>query len=91
MLWGKLMKKLDKSELEWISTTMRRIWLRSNEFILNSPSRVVQLVRENLEEFQATQNSLKTQTKSQTTRINEDLWRKPDKSYVKANFDAALD
>lgn len=45
-LWEKFMNTFSTTELEWIATTLRRVWLRRNEYVfenkLCSPIRVIQ-------------------------------------------------
>lgn len=94
-LWENLMSRLSKAGLEWIATTMRRIWLRRNGFIFEevfqSPSKVVELARISMEEFQSA-NVMKKgpQNTPMIGRLVKNL-NKPPSEFVKANWDTALE
>lgn len=51
--------------MEWVATTMCRLWVRSNGFIYEdvfpSPSKVAELARISLEEFQLANECFKAQ------------------------------
>lgn len=63
------MSRLNKVDMEWVATTMRRLWLISNGFIyqdvFQSLSKVAELARISMEEFQST-NELKKGFQSTT-------------------------
>ncbi|XP_042972682.1 uncharacterized protein LOC122304475 [Carya illinoinensis] len=94
-LWGKLINRFNRDELEEIATTMRRIWLRRNLFIFEqkfySPRELVLKTNEGLEDFRSAQILLKENRPGGMRGRLCRRWKKPGTNEVIANWDAALD
>ncbi|KAF5452147.1 hypothetical protein F2P56_027178 [Juglans regia] len=93
-LWEKLVDKVGKVEMGEIASVMRCIWQRRNEFIFEgifkSPSQVLKTAREGLFEFLSAQQK-RNDRAGNKTEIRNQVWKKPRQSFVKANWDAAVD
>jgi hypothetical protein len=88
-----LMEKLEESEVLEVLTVMRMIWLRRKSFVFDrvftSPSRVVALAMEALENF--TQAINLPGSVAQVRDFSLSSWTKPQPDWLKLNWDAALD
>ncbi|XP_042979954.1 uncharacterized protein LOC122310138 [Carya illinoinensis] len=94
-LWGKLINRFNRDELEEIATTMRRIWLRMNLFIFEqkfySPRELVLKTNEGLEDFISTHILLKENRPGGMRSRLCRRWKKSGTNEVIANWDATLD
>ncbi|XP_042973011.1 uncharacterized protein LOC122304814 [Carya illinoinensis] len=91
-LWAKISSKLNKSETEEVVAVMRNLWIRRNKFIFEqkfaSPSCVIRLAKEDLNEYYATQSKPEGLN---STQVREKNGCPPEQNMVKANWDAAFD
>ncbi|KAF5468918.1 hypothetical protein F2P56_013026, partial [Juglans regia] len=93
-LLDKLEERVSSEELEEISMVMRSIWLRRNEVVFKdtfkSPSQVMTQAKEELRTYYQAKQKLRQNTEPRVTE-GESLWSKPRESFVKANWDGAVD
>lgn len=69
------MNKFNTTEMEWIATTMRRIWLRRNEYVfenkLYSLIGVIQVVNDMISEFNFAQEGLLAKWNTGSSKTSE--------------------
>lgn len=81
--------------MEWIATTMRRIWLKRNKLIFEnkfcSPWELILKLSEGLEDFKPAHMTVKENNSDRVRGNPCKRWKKPDINEIKVYWDAALD
>lgn len=99
---GRLFVTLEKANgqfnptnLEWVALTMRRIWLRINEFVfknkLCSPTSVIQSVNFMIADYSLALEDEPGSRNKERLQHSTTIWTKLNVNYVKVNWDVALD
>ncbi|KAF5450665.1 hypothetical protein F2P56_030995 [Juglans regia] len=94
LLWEKCITSLDKSQLEELAMTLRKVWLRRNRMVFENrmecPMSLL-FAKAIVRDYQAVRNSNKSDKQVQNRIDNNQRWEKSEKRYVKVNWDASLD
>lgn len=92
-LWEKI-SGLDQENMVLATVLLRTIWIRRNDFVLNNvlkaPLIVIQLAKNDLEEYSIAMSKLLTPSSTVGTQASRDsiIWVPPITSVVKVNWDA---
>ncbi|XP_042974604.1 uncharacterized protein LOC122306236 [Carya illinoinensis] len=94
-LWEKLMDRLAKNQLEEMTILLRKVWLRRNDWIFEKimacPKNSFSATKAALHEFRDSQVALTQRGAVQKTNTEMVRWEKPERGYVKVNWDASMD
>ncbi|KAF5454786.1 hypothetical protein F2P56_024425 [Juglans regia] len=93
-LWEQLRCRLNKNQLEEVAVMLRKVWLKRNEWIFEKrwdcPRNSFIATRVALQEFQEVQAQAHQSWQKKAQQLLE-TWEKPERGFVKVNWNASLD
>ncbi|KAF5468893.1 hypothetical protein F2P56_013004 [Juglans regia] len=95
VLWDSLCKRVSTDELDWVTATMRDLWMRRNRFFfeqtLTNPSLLIQGAKRSLEMFKLAQEGTKLAVHPQGVVRDRIRWKAATNYRLKLNCDATMD